>query len=268
VLARAIEAQGVAQDGVRFLRGAEDAAVEALAALGEADTTALAAAVPALKETVKLGGESRWATDVTVSSRVVLILSAQGRIVRGRPPGNWLSTRNRWRVGPPLGDPIADGDARAELARRWIERFGPVDLDDLRWWGGWAVRPTKAALDAVGDVDDSTPRDPGSWAALLPALDPTTMGWKRRDWYLGDLGPRLFDRNGNAGPTVWWRGRIVGAWAQRPTGEVVTSLLVDVGREGVAAVEAEAARLQAWLDAAGAVVKPRFQTPLAKELAA
>jgi hypothetical protein len=110
--------------------------------------------------------------------------------------------------------------------------------------------------------------DPGPWAALVPSLDPTTMGWKDRSWYLGDLGPRLFDRNGNAGPAIWWSGRVVGGWAQRSTGEVVTRLLVDVGRDGTAAVEAEAARLQAWLDASAAVVRPRFPTPLQRELAA
>ena len=93
------------------------------------------------------------------------------------------------------------------------------------------------------------------------------MGWKDRSWYLGDLGPALFDTNGNAGPAIWWSGRMVGAWAQRTTGEVVTRLLVDVGREGTDAVEAEAARLQRWLDAAGTVVKPRFRTPLQHELA-
>jgi DNA glycosylase AlkZ-like len=69
------------------------------------------------------------------------------------------------------------------------------------------------------------------------------MGWKERDWYLGEHGTVLFDRNGNAGPTVWWEGRIVGGWAQRPDGEIVYRLLEDVGSEAVASVEAEAERL-------------------------
>ncbi len=72
---------------------------------------------------------------------------------------------------------------------------------------------------------------------------------------------------GHAGPTIWWSGRIVGGWAQRSSGEVVARLLVDVGRDGRAAVEAEASRLQDWLDASGTVVKPRFPTPVQKELA-
>ena len=107
---------------------------------------------------------------------------------------------------------------------------------------------------------------PEPWAALLPALDPTTMGWAGRDFYLGPHRGALFDRNGNAGPTIWWDGRVVGGWAQRRTGEVVLRLLEDPGAEATAAIEAEAARLTDWL---GPVkVTPRFRTPLERELVA
>ena len=109
---------------------------------------------------------------------------------------------------------------------------------------------TRTALADVGAVEVALRRRdrlgasgrPGAvraakpWVALLPSLDPTTMGWKERDWYLGDHGPALFDRNGNAGPTVWVDGRIVGGWAQRATGEVVYELLEDVGRAATTAV--------------------------------
>src|SRR5689334_21131740 len=95
------------------------------------------------------------------------------------------------------------------------------------------------------DLDEAAVTEP--WAAMLPGHDPTPMGWTRRDWYLGDHGPALFDRTGNIGPTVWWNGRIVGGWAQRPDGEVVTRLLEDVGSEAQAHIEAERARLRTWL---------------------
>ena len=45
------------------------------------------------------------------------------------------------------------------------------------------------------------------------------MGWKLRDWYLPAAAADAFDRNGNAGPTLWVDGRVVGAWAQAPDGE-------------------------------------------------
>ena len=59
------------------------------------------------------------------------------------------------------------------------------------------------------------------------------MGWAERDWYLGPHGAALFDSSGNAGPTVWWEGRVVGGWSQRPDGEIVFELLEDVGATGV-----------------------------------
>jgi len=131
-----------------------------------------------------------------------------------------------------------------------------------------AVEHAKVDLDGTtglvlaGDLEPQPTSDPA--AALLPSLDPSVMGWKLRDWYLGPHGPRLFDRAGNAGPTVWWEGRVVGGWAQRPDGEIAVAMLEDVGADGAAAVDAEAARLRKWLGETR--VAPRFRTPVEKEL--
>lgn len=302
-LVKAVEDQGVASNAQRFIADLEDRALAALAARGEALTRELTADVPGLRQTVRFGGTSKWAADVGLSSRIVLLLACDGRIVRTRPRGTWTSTQHRYAIAPPTGDPMGTAEAQVELARRWLASFGPASNDllaDLKWWTGWTVADTKRALAGAGGGDGGRPegqlpgdrivpagaarrgagtdrRDPpsptkrsgpGQWAALVPALDPTTMGWKQRSWYLGDLGPMLFDSNGNAGPAIWFAGRIVGGWAQRATGEVVTRLLVDIGHDGAAAVDAEAVRLQSWLDSGGAIVKPRFPTPLQKELAA
>jgi hypothetical protein len=102
------------------------------------------------------------------------------------------------------------------------------------------------------------------WVALLPALDPTPMGWVGRDWYLGPHAASLFDRSGNIGPTIWSDGRIVGGWAQRPDGEIVYRLLEDIGSDKAGQVRAAADRLADWV---GPVrVRPRFRTPLEQEL--
>jgi hypothetical protein len=103
-----------------------------------------------------------------------------------------------------------------------------------------------------------------SWVALLPALDPTIMGWKERSWYLGEHGPALFDRNGNAGPTVVVDGRVVGGWVQRPDGSVVYELLEPVAKAASTAIAKSARDLEAWFGDVRA--KPRFPTPLQKAL--
>jgi Winged helix DNA-binding domain len=265
-----------------WLREAEAATVAALERHGEATAQELAAEVPALQQKVRVNVGKRYEGDIGMSSRVLLLLALEGKIVRGRPRGTWVSSQYRWApltvwLGRPLPElPVAD--AQAELVRRWLSRFGPGSEVDIRWWTGWTARAARQALTSVGAVEvdlkgqtgfvleddlDPTPA-PDPWVALLPSLDATTMGWKERDWYLGDHQPALFDTNGNAGPTIWADGRIVGGWAPRPGGEVVTKLLEDVGREASLAIDAEAARLTEWLQAVRVV--PRFATPLYKEL--
>ncbi len=113
--------------------------------------------------------------------------------------------------------------------------------------------------------DLELPVPPPDWVALLPGLDPTVMGWKERDWFLGPHARALFDRNGNAGPTIWFNGRVVGGWAQRRDGAVAARILEPVPPEAEDRIAAEAERLTAFL---GAVrVTPRFRTPLEKGLA-
>ena len=123
---------------------------------------------------------------------------------------------------------------------------------------------------APGDLDD-TPAvlaapDGVEPVSLLPGLDPTIMGWKERGWYLGPHRAPLFDRNGNAGPTVWVGGRAVGAWSQLAGGTVVTRLLEDVDAATAIRVDEAAQRLTEWMG--GVRVTPRFPTPLDRELAA
>ena len=64
------------------------------------------------------------------------------------------------------------------------------------------------------------------------------------------LGPHraaLFDGAGNAGPTIWADGRIVGGWAQRPSGAIAVRLLEKVDAGTARMIDAEAGRLAAWL---------------------
>jgi winged helix DNA-binding protein len=280
-----IEQAGIAADGAAWLAAAEAATLAELTARREATGAELAKAVPALSHQIPVGEGTTWAGTIGMTTRVLFLLSTAQQIVRGRPKGSWTSSQYRWspiEAWLPDGMPALEpGPARAELVRRYLSGFGPATTADIKWWTGWTVAQTKAALVAVGAVevglvgegpgwvqpDDLEPvRAPASWVAFLPSLDPTTMGWQQRGWYLGDHGPVLFDRNGNAGPTVWVDGRIAGGWTQRRSGEIVHRLLEDVGAEAAAAVAAAGADLEAWLGPMR--ITPRFPTPLQKELSA
>lgn len=280
--ARMIEEAGLVKDGARWLRRAERAAVEALADLGEATAKQLTTAAPILAKRIAYGEGTRWAGEQGLVTRVLFLLSTEGRVLRARPLGSWISGQYRWALTETwLGEAppeLPADDARTELLRRYLGAFGPCTIVDLRWWTGWTLAQVRRALARVDAVEvdlegptgwvlpeDLAPvREPRPWAALLPGLDPTVMGWKERGWYLGDHASALFDRNGNPGPTVWWDGRIVGGWVQRRSGEIAYRLLEDVGSDGAATIERTAADLHRWLGDTRVI--PRFRTPLEVEL--
>jgi hypothetical protein len=295
VLVQLLEQGGVTDDPDGWIERVRGEILDALAAAdGPVPASALSKLVPDLAHQVRVAVGKNYEGTVGMSTRLLFLMSAEGDVVRTRPLGSWLSSQYRWARTQDWIGALPDVEpraARAELARRWLGAFGPATLDDLAWWTRWTKAEVKQALaeagavevtaDAgadddkvpawvvAGDVDDTAEGDaaPGGIepVALLPALDPTVMGWKHRAWYLGSNGPQLFDRNGNAGPTVWVGGRIVGAWGQREGGEVVTALLEPVDAETVERVQAAAAGLTAWM---GAVrVTPRFNSPLGRQLA-
>ncbi|AWB93766.1 winged helix DNA-binding domain-containing protein [Aeromicrobium chenweiae] len=278
-----LEAAGV-RDVEPWLGEVERVAVDHVRAAGEVTSAELAALDERLATRVVLSAGSRFETTQKIASRLLTILSADGGVVRTRPRGSWTSSQFRWSTldlwAPQATATIDPVEAEATLARLWLARFGPASPDDLTWWTGWTKTRTRRALAAAGAVEvdlagapavalpddlESTP-DVEPWGALLPALDPTTMGWKQRDWYLGEHGKALFDVNGNAGPTIWWDGRVVGGWAHLPSGDIAMTLLDDVGAEGRTALENEADRLTTWIGDVRLTARSRGYSPVEKSL--
>ncbi|KZF14899.1 MULTISPECIES: winged helix DNA-binding domain-containing protein [Rhodococcus] len=206
------------------------------------------------------------AGEIWSAPRVLTHLGATADIMRGTNTARfpvsrplWTLTRH-WLDDAPVDLESADG--YREIVRRWLYTFGPGTEDDIVWWLGstkTVVRAALAELDAVavsldgGDTgwllpdDVATVSDPGPWVALLPVLDPTIMGWKNRDFYLGPHRNQLFDTRGNAGTTAWVDGRVVGCWIQDETGVVHVRLLETVSASARRSLDAEAARLTEWL---------------------
>jgi hypothetical protein len=264
-MAKEIEQHGIAKRGEAHLDRLWRSILEALAD-GPATTSELREQIPALATRVELAPGKTYGGSFPIAPRVLGILAATGQVLRGSNVGDWRTNRPRWtRTEDWLGTPVTRVEPQTgyrELVRRWLHRFGPGTEDDLVWWLGAtksAVRQSLADLDAVevslsegagyllpDDLDDLPEPDP--WAALLPVLDPATMGWKHRGFYLDpDDRPYLYDTNGNGGSTAWWCGRIVGCWVQDPEGAVVVVLRGDPGAEALAALDVEAERLSAWL---------------------
>jgi hypothetical protein len=278
-LIRDVEKAGLHRNGERWLSRASEDVLATLSDGREATSTELRAEIPSLDGSIAYGEGKSWGGRLAVGPRVLTTLSAAGRVVRASNDGVWTTSRPRWAsMKSWLGADIttlSEAEGVARLVGAWLRAFGPGTEADMKWWLGSTVRAVRSALadlDAVevdldgrtgyllpDDLETADPVEP--WAALLPSLDPTTMGWFERDWYLGPHRELIFDTSGNGGATVWWDGRIVGGWRQSDTGEVVLQLLEDIGAEGNHAAEHEAARLSEWL---GTLVLPRFPSPMSK----
>jgi hypothetical protein len=262
----------------------ETSVERALARRGAATGAQLAADEPDLQTRIL----ARTASDRphNVTTPLLTLMSADGRVVRGTPIGAWTTRQHRWEPidswWPEGLTPVNPDQARRDLAQRWLERFGPARVEDLQWWTGWNAKTTRRALQQVPteevdlhgqlgialadtdeELDDQEPIEPV--AALLPTLDPTPMGWKDRRWFLGIDPAEVFDRAGNIGPTIWWDGEIVGSWAITPNGDLRWKVIADRGGQALGAIEHAASQLHARLD--GAVITPAIRTPLERSLA-
>ncbi len=254
------------EDGDAWLAQARRDVLQTVAQHGPMTARRLGQLLPALAHPLRFAAGTPNAATQAAHTRVLLGLGFAGELVRTRPTGTWVNGQYTWaamRSWLPEGvDGLDELDAAHRLAHSWLRRFGPATLADLQWWTGWTVGLTRTALidcgaeqveldGQVGWVaagDAEAPHDPGEpWEALLPGLDPTTMGWKQRDWYLPAEAADCFDRNGNAGPTIWVDGQVVGAWAQAKDGQIRTHWFVPVPSARRERVLQRAEELRSWL---------------------
>ncbi|MHA6738623.1 winged helix DNA-binding domain-containing protein [Rhodococcus erythropolis] len=261
-MAKDVVKAGLAVDGNDWL---DRARAEVLTLLTDApeglSALEVRQAVPMIDVKVEGSAGEIWSAPMVLTH-----LGATADIMRGANTARfpvsrplWTLTRH-WLDDAPTDLESADG--YREIVRRWLHSFGPGTEDDIVWWLGstkTVVRAALAELEAVavsldgGDTgwllpdDVATVSDPGPWVALLPVLDPTIMGWKNRDFYLGPHRNQLFDTRGNAGTTAWVDGRVVGCWIQDAAGVVHVRVLESVSADAQRALDAEAVRLTEWL---------------------
>lgn len=232
-----LAASGVG-DPEGWLAEAEHLVLADLRAHGPSTARAVGQRVPEVRQPLQLAAGKSYAAVQGAHTRVLTLLGFTGAMLRTRP-SSWINgayayaAAEDWLPGGLGGeDPHA---AAGALAGHWLRRFGPGTTTDLAWWMGWPLRTTRQALADCGAVEVALTGGPGwlapddepvpaaePWVAVLPGLDPTTMGWKQRDWYLPAAAAEAFDSVGNGGPTLWVDGRIVGAWAQTRDGVIHT----------------------------------------------
>jgi hypothetical protein len=80
-------------DPAAWIEAAEAETLAALERRGEASAQELAADVPALREKVRVNVGKRYEGNIGMSSRVLLLLALEGKVVRGRPRGTWISSQ-------------------------------------------------------------------------------------------------------------------------------------------------------------------------------
>jgi Winged helix DNA-binding domain len=164
----------------------------------------------------------------------------EGRLLRDRPVAGWRAAHSTYcRLTEALPhvrlNDLDPAHAAALLIERYVARYGPVTLDDIAWWTGLGIRRCRDALHELGT--QVTPVRVPEWdgehwviradldrimhatgpeqtpVSLLAALDPYTMGFRRRARLLNpDRQDFVYDRGGNATSVVLVDGRIAGVW--------------------------------------------------------
>ncbi|ETA05877.1 MULTISPECIES: winged helix DNA-binding domain-containing protein [Gordonia] len=256
-----------------WIETARDAVLTELAGGESLTSTELRARLPVLEGSITFGEGKSWAGKSHFGPRVLNMLDASGDIVRGPNRFDWHLSRPAWTsmkvwLGETPDAPSVHDGHRA-LVQRWLRTYGPGTETDLVWWLGSTKTAVRAALADLGTVeveldgggvghvlpddlpgeayDEAGDQDCEPQAVLLPELDPTTMGFKERGFYLGDHGPEVFDSVGNGGQTAWWDGRIVGGWYRRDDNSIAIHLLEPLPADARRKLGARAEELAAWL---------------------
>ena len=280
------------QEAEALLKKLHRQVLDVLTEKGPSTVRGISQTVPELKAKVRHDVGKSYEGEFSIGSRLVPSMCALGLLVRAWPRGSWRSSLYEYAA---LSDWLPDVDlesvtpqeARAWLVQRYLAAFGPATFDDVQWWTGFskgemeealeAMKPAvvEVAVEGLGDgylmlADDAQwlrdfaqPNVP--YVFLLPGLDPYIMGYRdRRRFLAAEHRAKVFDRAGNAMPTVWVNGRVVGAWGQRRDGGVVYGLFEPVGEEERVLLEGEVQRLESFLD--GEFLPTRTHTPFTRAL--
>ncbi len=134
-----------------WLRSLESSLERALTRRGVATAAQLSADEPRLRTALLPTSGKKWDVKRNITTNVLVVMAAEGRLVRSTPRGSWTSQAHTWEPASnwwPQGIP-EPRDAEAGLVERYLRRFGPATVADVQWWTGWTLGATRKALAAL-----------------------------------------------------------------------------------------------------------------------
>ncbi len=140
------------------------------------------------------------------------------QVVRTVTTGTWRSDRflyARWQdwVQSPPPDEMDEATAMRQLAERYVAAYGPVTVDDVKWWTGWTKTQTLEVTDGLDLSLQGTAIGYLEGVRLLPVWDVLMVAYRNRDRLFDpSYSPLTHDRFGNATSVVLDMGRVVGQW--------------------------------------------------------
>ena len=215
-----------------------------------------------LRERVKREG---IALDSSTGLHIIGLAVTSGLAIQGPDHGAQpcLVLREDW-LPNPAGRHDRDAALR-ELARRYLNAFGPATEVDFAGWAGFPLRDVRAGLSAIASemrelrlgggtalaLKRAPRRASGPVIRLLPAFDTFLMGYRDRDFIADpERWPAIGPGGGVLNPTLVRDGRALGTWppptAARPEIEVEPFEPLDTPtRRALEAEIADVARFEA-----------------------
>lgn len=189
---------------------------------------------------------------------------SEGQNVTFVHPREWIGA---WK-------PVATEAAMREMARRYLNAYGPATADDFGHWYGMQPADAKKAFKLLGDeIEEVEVEGWKAWALteskiegahsekavhLLPGFDPYVISASHHSEYLlADAHKaKVYRAQGWISPVVLVDGRIEGVWKyekKKTHVNVTISPFAPLDKDAKRGVEAEAGRLGAYFDSEAGV---------------
>ena len=197
-------------------------------------------------------------------NRVWHIARTRSHVVHAPETALWRSRPQGLFAPVDEPEPLEKLVAVGEIVRRYLAAFGPASRADIATWSGMRIADFAPALDALEPLrrfrDErgrellDLPRAPlpspdvPAPARLLPKWDNLLLSHDDRTRVLPeDYRKLMIAANGDVAQAFLVDGVVAGEWKADKKGKVALTPYAPLPRVARAEVEAEAARLEAWL---------------------